>query len=60
LIGKTEMSVFAQDDMIQKGNAEEISALPESLRQNAIFLAGCRITRRMVMRTDTGSRIHEN
>ena len=46
--------------MIQKGNAQELSALAEPLGEHAIFLAGRRITGWMVMRTDTGSRIHED
>lgn len=27
VIGKAEMAVFPQDDMIQKGNAQQLSAL---------------------------------
>ena len=34
--------------------------MTKSLREDAIFLAGRRITRRMIMGTDTDSRIHED
>ena len=54
------MAVFAQNDMIQKGDAEQLSAVAKPLREDAIFLAGRRITGRMVMGTDTGGGIHED
>ena len=34
--------------------------MAKPLREDAIFLAGRWITRRMIMGTDTGSRIHED
>ena len=37
VIGKTEMAVFAQNDMIQQRDAEELSALAESLSDSVII-----------------------
>ena len=55
LIGKTEMTVFAEDDVIQQGDAKKFRALAKSLREHAIFLAGRWITGRMVMGTDNAA-----
>lgn len=60
LISKTEMAVFPENDMIQERDPEELGTLAKPLRQHTIFRTGCWITGRMVMRTDTGSRIHED
>ena len=60
LIGKTEMTSFAKDDMIQEGDAKEVGTFSEPDREEMVFLTGRRITGRMVMGTETGSGIHEN
>ena len=60
VIGKTEMAVFAQNDMIQQRDAEELSALAESLREEAIFLARGRVAGWVVMGTDERGRIHQD
>jgi len=60
VIGKTEVTVLAQNEMIQQRDTEEFSALAKSLREDTIFLAGSRITGWMVMRTNAGSRVHQD
>ena len=60
VIGKTEMAVFAQNDMIQQRDAEELGALAESLREDAIFLARGRVAGWVVMGTDERGGVHEN
>ena len=61
LIGEAIVALVGEDEMIQEGNAEQLSALPESASEDAILLAGRRIaTRRVIMRTNPGGGIHED
>ena len=60
VIGKTEMAVFAQNDMIQQRDTEELSALAESLREDAIFLARGRVAGWVVIGTNESGRIHQD
>ena len=60
VIGKTEVAVFAQDDVIQEGDPKELSAFAQPLCEDPILLARGRVTGRVVMRTDTRSRIHQD
>ena len=60
VISKTEMAVFAQNDMIQQRDTEELSALAESLREDAIFLARGRVAGWVVMGTYESGRIHQD
>ena len=44
MIGETVTSFVGEDEMIQEGDAEQLSTLPESAGEHTIFLARCGIT----------------
>ena len=46
-------------NVIQHPDAENLAALLETSGDGEVFLAGCRITRRMIMHEDNCSRIRQ-
>ena len=46
--------------MVEQGDTEQVRALLQPDRQLTIFLAGCGIIGRVIVRTNPGSSIHED
>ena len=60
VIGKTVITRFSQYEMIQERNAQEFSAVTQSLREDSIFWARSRITGWVIMDAQKGGGIHQN
>jgi len=55
VIGKAEMTGLPEDDMVQQGDPQQISDLPQSFGQQAIFLTGRTFSRGMIMLCGVGN-----
>jgi hypothetical protein len=60
LVGEAVVAFFGEDEMVQQRNAKQISRLAEPFGQDAIFWAGCDITRGMVVSAEPSTGIHED
>ena len=60
VIGKTEMTIFAEDDVIEQTDPKDVGSLAKPLREHSVFWAGCGITRRMIVSANERGGIHQN
>ena len=60
LIGEAVAAFVSEDEMIEQADAEQVGALPESVGEHAILLAGRHITRGVIVGTDPGGGIHQD
>ena len=60
MIGKAVAACIREDQMVEQRDTEKVRTLLQPDRKLTIFLAGCGIIGRVIVRTHPGGSIHED